>query len=194
MRARVAVDLLDTAHNEAQSARHAWEDFLQAAATMYSKLEQGAKASRPAMNWYGGVKHLRKVDPLLRYLHMARDSHVHTIKDITRVATGEASIRFRDDIDPLELDGHTIMIGTDVLGFPRVATSPGAPIVVEHAPGPELALVAAYNRGTTYEVPATHLGSDIGSLKPWAVARLALAYLEKLYAEAEALNAKHSKL
>jgi hypothetical protein len=55
--------------------RSAWSDFLLATASIYFKLEQGAKGNGPSEGWYGRKKHERKADPLLSYLHRCEDSH-----------------------------------------------------------------------------------------------------------------------
>jgi hypothetical protein len=45
---------------------------------------------------YGRAKHERRNDPLLSYIHHARNADEHGIKDITRVAKGEGKIRFHE--------------------------------------------------------------------------------------------------
>jgi hypothetical protein len=57
-----------------EDAEEAWTDFLLAASTIYSKLEQGSKGYAKTEPWFGKKKKERKDDPLLRYLHYARNS------------------------------------------------------------------------------------------------------------------------
>jgi hypothetical protein len=71
-----------------EEAEAAWTDFLIAAATIYSKLEQGAKGSGRCEGWFGQKKKARKDDQLLRYLHFARNSNEHGIERV--VATSAA--------------------------------------------------------------------------------------------------------
>ena len=66
-RATRAVEDLKTATNASQ-AEDAWTDFLVAASTVYSKLEQGSKNFGKSQGWYGRKKKERKDDPLLRYV------------------------------------------------------------------------------------------------------------------------------
>jgi hypothetical protein len=60
-----------------------WENFLIAANGIYSKLERGAKTNGKSKAWYGRKKHERKNDPLLSYLHHARNAAEHGIQRIT---------------------------------------------------------------------------------------------------------------
>ena len=52
---------MDFAH-----AEEAWTDFLLAASTIYTKLEQGAKTSGQSAAWFGRKKKQRRDDPVLR--------------------------------------------------------------------------------------------------------------------------------
>jgi hypothetical protein len=64
------------------AAEEAWSDFLLAASTIYSKLEQGSKAKGSSAGWFGRKKKERKDDPVLRYLHHARNSDEHGIERV----------------------------------------------------------------------------------------------------------------
>src|ERR1700722_15573764 len=66
-----------------EDAEEAWTDFLLAASTIYSKLEQGAKGYRISEPWFGRKKKERRDDQLLRYLHFARNSAEHGIERVT---------------------------------------------------------------------------------------------------------------
>jgi hypothetical protein len=63
-------------------AEEAWSDFLLAAATIYSKLEQGSKSKGTSAGWFGRKKKERRDDPLLRFLHHARNSDEHGIERV----------------------------------------------------------------------------------------------------------------
>jgi hypothetical protein len=63
-------------------AEEAWTDFLLASSTIYSKLEQGAKGCSKSVPWFGRKKNERRSDPLLRYLHFARNSAEHGIERV----------------------------------------------------------------------------------------------------------------
>lgn len=64
-------------------AEDAWTDFLLACSTIYSQLEQGAKTSGKSAAWFGRQKALRKAQPVLRYLHFARNADEHGIERVT---------------------------------------------------------------------------------------------------------------
>jgi hypothetical protein len=51
--------------------------------TIYSKLEQGAKGCGPSDAWFGRKKYDRKTDPLLRYIHHARNADEHGLEAVT---------------------------------------------------------------------------------------------------------------
>ena len=64
-------------------AESAWFDFLIGCGSAFNQLEQGAKGYGRSEAWYGRVKHLRKNDPVLRYVHFARNSDEHGNKYVT---------------------------------------------------------------------------------------------------------------
>ncbi len=80
-RADKALYALKTATNY-DEAEEAWSDFLLAASTIYSKLEQGSKSKGTSAGWFGRKKKERKDDPLLRFLHHARNSDEHGIERV----------------------------------------------------------------------------------------------------------------
>lgn len=80
-KAEKAFEALRAADNF-QSAEDAWSDFLLAGAAIYSKLEQGSKITGSSKGWYGKKKNERRKDPLLRYIHFARNTDEHGIERI----------------------------------------------------------------------------------------------------------------
>ncbi len=100
-RAERALERLKAAANY-DEAEESWSDFLLAAATIYSKLEQGSKSKGTSSGWFGRKKKERKDDPLLRFLHHARNSDEHGIERVaerggnkTDFLTGE-SLKFNE--------------------------------------------------------------------------------------------------
>lgn len=61
----------------------AWSDLLSAGHRIFSKLEQGAKASGTSAAWYGRQKNTRRTYPLLSYIHHARNVDEHRIGALT---------------------------------------------------------------------------------------------------------------
>jgi hypothetical protein len=82
-RAEKALQALKEATNY-DEAEEAWSNFLLAASTIYSKLEQGSKSKGKSAGWFGRKKKERKDDPLLRFLHHARNSDEHGIERVAQ--------------------------------------------------------------------------------------------------------------
>jgi hypothetical protein len=181
-RAERALDELRTASNF-REAEDAWSDFLLAANAVFSKLERGALGHGKSRAWFGRVKHQRKSDPLLRYLHFARNSDEHGIERVTTRAGnatgfGDQPLRFgeRIAINVFEVDPVTHkQIGEAVPGV---------------LPGPHVALVRARDSryGDYCDPPQSHLGNDIIGQFPDTAAELAVAFLKALIDDAAALR------
>jgi hypothetical protein len=66
-------------------------DFLIAANRIFSKLEQGSKTNGQSKAWFGRKRHERRTNPLLRYIHHARNADEHGLAKVTdRTASGLA--------------------------------------------------------------------------------------------------------
>jgi hypothetical protein len=61
------------------AASHSWYTLQ----PVFTKLEQGAKSHPKSQPWSGPVKHQRRTDALLQYIHQARNSDEHGIQRIT---------------------------------------------------------------------------------------------------------------
>lgn len=157
----------------------AWLDLLQHLGTVYSKLEQAAKATPAARKWFSAKKLERKTDPLLRYLHHARNAGEHTIVRSASKAVWAVTGRMTED-------GGTLGVALDKLGQP-VAYGQGMTEMefVEQ----EVMLHAALDRGQYYRPPATHLNQSIKSLTARDVLPYVMAYVEQMIVEAEAHEA-----
>lgn len=165
-------------HKEADKA---WLTFLAASQTIYSKLEQGAKGFPKSEPWFGRQKQLRKKDPLLRYLHFARNSNEHGIERVTARSNANAQLKFneRHPFKMRRLDQETLQ-------------PVGDPIDVVVA-GPTIKLVRVYDRkhGDFCDPPAEHLGRTLpnGRDFPLDCGVAALTYFKLMLAEAKALVA-----
>ena len=60
-----------------------WSRFLVRANRVFTKLERGAQEGS-CKGWFDRVKHCRRTDPLLKYIHQARDADEHGIERITK--------------------------------------------------------------------------------------------------------------
>jgi hypothetical protein len=67
-----------------ETAERGWQDFLTATGGIFAKLEQGAKISGQSLAWFGRLKHQRKNNPVLKYIHFARNAQEHGLERVTR--------------------------------------------------------------------------------------------------------------
>lgn len=179
-KARDSLTRVQTAWDH-KTFRFAWTDFLHAANSVFTILEQGARANPQSRQWFGGKKNFRRKDPLLSYMHQARNSDEHGIEDITRQT--QASYEVPSDSDrlvrPTEIkDGQIVW-----------AEVPGDTGIVWITVGfaVELIAVTDIRFNTSVQPPKEHLGVTLVDESPQNVARLLLTYLECLIAEASAL-------
>lgn len=182
VKAEKSLSALEAATNF-DAAEEAWTDFLLAVAGIYSKLEQGAKSSGPSLGWFGRQKKLRRDDPLLRYLHYARNSDEHGIERVVS--------RFNQNG---ELWGKRPKFGERVpLKMQRIDDVTGQPAGDVHEAmfqGDTIKLIRVHDRrfGDFCDPPQTHLGNKISYYEePFDIGRLALAHLKALIAEAATL-------
>lgn len=183
---RSALARLETAAERVE-IESAWSDLLLAASGIYSKLEQGSKANGRASAWFGRVKSERKQDPLLSYVHHARNSDEHGIENITQFAQkGQATITFREPYDPAKLEGLQLTIGRDALGNVRVQSSNEDVVTTKMFDKNQVILVAVRDvrYGDVFEPPYEHLGVKIENQTPLEIARLLTPYLERLIEQA----------
>jgi hypothetical protein len=173
-----------TAAKDYESAEDAWSDFLLAGAAIYSKLEQGAKSKGSSAGWFGRKKKERKDDPLLRYLHHARNSDEHGIERVAErggnqhdLMTGE-KLKFNERREKLILS----------IQDPKTGEMKASNIKA-YLYGPSLQMVRVYNFGNHFDPPGHHLGQpiDLDDNSLVGVAALGLSYLKQLIEEAEEL-------
>ena len=160
-------------------AESAWSDFLLASSGIYSKLEQGAKGYPKSEPWFGIEKNLRKTDPLLRYLHFARNADEHGIERVTDRSLDNLNLKFNER-QPMKMQRLN----------QETHDPEGEPIDVVVA-GPTIKLVRIYDRrfGDSADPPETHLGNAVpfGSSFPDEVGEVAIMYLRAMIERAEIL-------
>lgn len=146
-----------------------WSDLLAYGNRVYGKLEQGAKRG-PAESWFRDLKTERSADPLLRYLHEARNADDH---GISAIALPEHRAQIAD------LSGGK--------GALLVSLS-GRASDLEIMPGPNVkrvvALLPIVARSGKIEVPNEHLGKLIPDSTPLTLGRLFVVRLEQIIGEA----------
>jgi hypothetical protein len=175
-KATEAVERLKAARSFRETSQ-AWTDFLIAASTIYSKLEQGSKDYGRSSAWFGRVKRLRKVDPLLSYIHHARNSDEHGIDEVLSMGN-----RLRTSFGEF-----TINVPAEMILIQE--TNKSGKITRREVSGE--AVVALYsvrdNRyNDEFHPPTEHLGQPLNEfMSPVNVAELALDYIGSLLEEAK---------
>jgi hypothetical protein len=163
----------------------AWYIFLVSAKNIYTILEQGAKISPQSRQWFGGIRRLRRGDPLLQYLFQARDDNEHGLNDGTTLDPGGVFLGVMKSgySQAIRVDGTT---GPG--GNLKVQALDGKPVLIEKTP-PHAVLAPVTDRGgNVYHPPHEHLGKPISDNSPFVVAQLALNYLTDLIVEAKGLS------
>ncbi|RWB98869.1 MAG: hypothetical protein EOQ56_19230 [Mesorhizobium sp.] len=166
------------------SFQSAWTDFLLAANAIYSILERGAKGNQSSINWFGRAKGTRRKDPLLQYIHHARNADEHGIAPVTELVPGSVSIK--------GVGGNAVHIENLVIndGNFRAEVKPvngSLPSITLQRPTAKLISVTDDRFGDTFDPPTHHLGTPILENSPLAVAELAIAYLATMMLDAEQL-------
>lgn len=160
-------------------AESAWSDFLLAVSGVYSKLEQGAKGHPKSGPWFGAEKNLRKTDPLLRYLHFARNADEHGIERVTDRSLDNLDLKFNER--------RTIKVQRQN----KLTKEPEGDPIEGVIAGPSLKLVRIYDRrfGDFCEPPSTHLGDLVpfGGNFPDMAGEVALKYIRLMIERAESL-------
>jgi hypothetical protein len=156
----------------------AWGDYLIALAGVYTALEKGAQLSPKSQPWFGRKKHERKTDPLLKYLHHARDSEEHGLEPILQ----PANVTFTLAPDGgVEIREASATVGNNKVEFGRQdgLVPPGSSMV---SLGLRLVPVHDDRFGDTFYPPDQHLGQPITSIRD--LLNMSFRYHEALVREA----------
>lgn len=177
-RAKMALDSLlgSSAQKERESA---WIGLITALGTVYSKLEQGAKQNGASNAWFGRKKSERKSDPLLSYMHHARNCAEHTISHSGRYAKHAAS--FTGTIKP----GASFGLRATPEGMKPFSTDPDMEI---QAVTDDVHLITVRDRNVSYHPPSQHLGTPLTKFGASEIGRLAIEYVESMLAEARTMT------
>jgi hypothetical protein len=141
------------------AARRCWYDFLLPSNAVFSVLEQGAKGQNKSAPWFGSKRRERRDDPLLRYVHHARNADEHNVPSVTELD--------RQKVVMVE-DGKPIAEIRDVVGnkgtFYSLSADPSPNLtkINEMRVYPDRAkLIRVYDSGVWYDPPSEHLGLQI---------------------------------
>jgi len=153
-----------------------WYTFLVAAKNVYTALEQGSKSDPKDRQWFGGVKSIRRSDPLLQYLFQARDDDEHGIEAVTEFVPGSVGIGVAKEGYSNHIHIESIENGV-VKGMRSLDAKP---ILIEETL-PHMKLLTVTARGNVkYNPPIMHLGKSITDTSPAGIAQLAFAYLQSV--------------
>ena len=156
----------------------AWSDFLSAHHRAYMKLQTGAKRKGHSKDWFEKRADERRNDPLLSYLHHARNVDEHGLAKIAQlepwqVGLGPGSSNAKVERTP---DGGTA-IGP---------IEPGGWMFISHmiVQSPHAKLQTVTDRGVTYSVPTSHLGNPLPDTSPATIMTLAITHLQTMLDDA----------
>lgn len=167
----------------------AWSEIVAQFGRVYSKLEQGAKGCKASEPWFGRVKHTRGSDPLMSYLHHARNSEEHGLDHITRRGADGLTLGFPATTEVKV--GFEMMIDDKGAMHVRNPTvdSPNGGVNRVEVVNPRVELVPVKDRGIAYAPPEMHDSKPIVDRSPRGCAGLAISYLEGMLAQARGLPA-----
>jgi hypothetical protein len=161
-----------------------WSDFLTYSQRINITLEQGSKDNGTSSAWWGNQRRTRKTDPLLRYVHHARNADEHGLADVTETVPGALAL----GVGPgsWRIDGNTGAPGQP--GFFRVQalggqTDKSVPIMAWPA---RVRLTRVIDRGVHYDPPQ---GNNHEVMSPVEAARVVVEHSERMIAEAAQLPA-----
>lgn len=176
-KAKKSLLAFDDATNFAE-AEEAWTDFLLAASSVYSKLEEGSKAVGASNAWYGRQKKARKDNHVMRYLHQARNSDEHGIMRVT-AQEPDSNLFGSPQAFGKRYDLGPITFKDDQGLHPDVTT-------IGWAYGPRIKLIRAHDtRYNDYCDPPQFDNED--GTNPSKVGAVAIPILESMISEAEKL-------
>lgn len=161
--------------DDLEEVADAWEDFLQAAAKVYEKFRAASRGDPQTWGWFGRVEEERRSDPLLCYLHHARNADFHRFEEIVEPAGPIHGIKSTGGV---RINSLQIIQGRLVSGSLE-PTSPASEITISMYPS-HLRLLPVTDRGIVYDVPTQHEGREVGVISVMKAAELAVGYLNRL--------------
>lgn len=174
--ARATIDRLSLAYGP-KAYSQAWSDFLSQTSRFYGKLEQGAKGCKTSEPWFGRMKAERKRDPLLAYIHHARNSDEHGL-DYVVAETGSSLIgNMAEGATEFHMAAEVMVDATGKLHVRNPQTKSPDAFTSVRLTEPRMELATVKDRGNKFEPPEVHLGRPIVFNSPPAVAKLAVDYL-----------------
>lgn len=131
----------------------------------FLKLEKGARGCGKSEGWINRHKNTRRTDPLLAYLHQARNVDEHGLEPVSRATPGRIVPR---------AEGGAIIVSIGRIHLVEVVDD---------------------RYGDRFPVPRSHLGKPIDPMTPfadrdigpWETGKLGLEYIRAMLMEARSL-------
>ena len=174
--ARSAIDRMRES-GEFESFEHAWKDFLSAIEKVWAKCERECKSIGSFPSWQARFSHIRRYDPLLRYLKHARNADHHTLQEIVSHEPGHRTLN--------PLGGGSWYIERLVISGGEVVEYKGDKPMVQRDYPSRVKLLPVVDRGRQYDTPTQHLDSEIPGASPVQVAMLAVQWYEDFLNQVE---------
>lgn len=175
--------------NGFEAYEQAWSHFLIQAGRIYSKLEQGAKGCAKSTPWFGLKKHERKKDPLLSYIHHARNSDEHGIEYISSLTAETVSASVNQE-KGFMFQMRFMVDSEGRFHYRNIKAKSGdgndLPVSILN---PKIVPLTVHDtlHGDNFDPPQMHLSMPIVDPSPQGLAILAANYLTKLLDEASQL-------
>jgi hypothetical protein len=148
-----------------------WKNLLSALERLWGKANSHFGKSREWKAWSEEVVRLRRTDPVLRYLRVARNVDEHTIEPI---ADREVITKSLEATRTVSYDEKGRIVPSPFAKPPRL-------IVTAH----RMRLLSVKDRNETIPVPDSHLGSPIEGHLPLVVAEAGVRFYADLLERAE---------
>jgi hypothetical protein len=155
-----------------QKLDECWIKVLHNVERCWNKVRAAMKHNTKWNGWIerGRIEGMRTRDPLLAYLHQARDAEEHGLADITVKKPGGLGINPANP-GPLYIESLVIRNGRIELTSPQ-------PLRITVTPA-TIALSPVVNRNVTYAVPTMHEGSPLAGTDPITVATAGIAFYSR---------------
>lgn len=153
--------------------RMAWSDFLVYHHRFFTVLRQVCD-NRRHKSWWQDVIRVRKIDPLLRYIHHARNSDEHGLIEVVRDEPGGFSIGSGAN--------RTVIENIQIIDGKLVSANVREGVAIINRIDDRITLVDVADRGVVYSVPDEHLGQDLDK-KVEVIADLAFKFIDDKFVE-----------
>ena len=182
--ARIALEAVKASEDFADF-RYAWKDFLAALKGVHSIFEASATAKKDpkAYGWYARKIGERRRDPLLRYVHAARNAEEYGVEPIAEHVPALMTIGGPGET----IHVRTLIFGEDGKIAHYDVTTPDGKLLLPKITPAHVKLITVHDErfGDSFDPPKEHLGKSVRIGSPLEVAELALSYHERLVDEAE---------